>query len=234
MKLPPIGSGKPKDEYLSFVKGVNKMINRGGTVNFKDFSKKLSLLSDTFEKQNSKDYFTIVFQGFAERLVGMKQTSLAGIVYSFLIKHNQGKPEISEKIAQNALALAKKTNDPIHIMARTHDLRKIYQNMEYGSAKHLKMLRDERKALKTIVEHYEHSSKNFKTLTREVKPKEVYEEMLASVQVKIAKLIQKDSPKDAIQSFENARSIYLSLGNNSEVDFVAKEIENLTKLLQSK
>ena len=59
-------------------------------------------------------------------------------MYSLLLRINPKNSPIIEQIARNALLIAKRLHDPVHIMARANDLKEIYKITENGSKKHLK------------------------------------------------------------------------------------------------
>ena len=161
----------PVASFDIFSQKVTKSIKKKEKVDASTFSCELMGIGDVFEKQGKKPVMNKMAQRLAETLVNMGDSNLSGIIYSFLIKFNKDNAKIAEQIALNALAIANRQKDSIHIMARSYDLKEIYKQTEYGSEKHLKALYGEKRALKDIVTNYDNVIKKYRTVTREAKPK---------------------------------------------------------------
>ena len=93
-------------------------------------------------------------------------------------------------------------------MARTADIRKVYQEIAPNSPEHLKWLREEVRSIRKVINHYEHSTKNYKSVSRDVRPKEFYEEMLGAMPVML-----------------EAKEIFAKLNNEKALDFVNQLIK---------
>ena len=104
-----------------------------------------------------------------------------------MIRLNPKHTTVVEQVATNALAIAKRLNDPVHIMARANDLKEIYRISQPGSAKHLKSLQTEKRALNDICNNYQNVQKRYRTLSRKMRPVEAYELKLAAIRYEIAK-----------------------------------------------
>ena len=146
-------------------------------------------------------------KNFAQQLVNLKEDNLAGIIYSFLIKFNEGNNELVKELATNALAIAKRFHDPVHIMARSRNLADLFHKTEPGSQNHLKMLYEEKRAIRDVIKNYDSIDKRYKTVKTQLKPIQNYEQMLCIVLVSIAKILKKTNPTQAIEELTLAENI---------------------------
>lgn len=175
-----------------FSSGIEKSAKRNSKINDNNFKFKIQEFGDSFTNSDGLPEFNKTAQRFAENLVNLNNDKLAGIVYSTLIKLNRGKDaEFVEKIATKALAIAKRKNDSVHIAARANDLKEIYKISEYGSDRHLKILQEEKRALKNICNNYEGAKTRFETITRQMRSVDKYEEMLAAIRIEVAEVLIK-------------------------------------------
>ena len=172
----------PGKSFDIFSQKVMKSIKRQEKVDASAFSCELMSIGDVFEKQGKKPVMNKMAQRLAETLV-----------------------KIAEQIALNALAIANRQKDSIHIMARSYDLKEIYKQTEYGSEKHLKALYGEKRALKDIVTNYDNVIKKYRTVTREAKPKETYELMLCENIFEIIEILKKKEPKRALEELNQLK-----------------------------
>lgn len=194
-------TANPNKSFDTFSQQVLKNSRKGQAPMLKDFTKSLSSFSDSFN--TNKDAMNKKSKKFAEMLVGQNNDNLASIVYSFLIKLNQGNAALIEEFATNALKIAKRLKDSLHIMARANDLREIYKITSPKSDKFINVLFDEKRALKDIINNYEKLQKQNKNL----KPKENYQILLADVKLDIGKYhpdknIAKQELADAKNSYD--------------------------------
>ena len=113
--------------YDSYVQKVIKALKRDAVVDKSSFFAELKTLGDSFEHLDAKEQMNKKSKWFAETLVALKSNDLAGIIYSYLVKLNYSNVKIREDFATRALAIAKRTNDPVHIMARANDLKEVYK-----------------------------------------------------------------------------------------------------------
>ncbi|MDE6137836.1 MAG: hypothetical protein K2F57_00030 [Candidatus Gastranaerophilales bacterium] len=198
---------QPKKALLSLEENVTKILQNKGPVNPTIFSSELHSIGDAFVKRNELECLNKHSKRMAENLVKLGDLNLAGIVYSLLIRLNPKNTTIVEQAATNALAIAKRFNDPIHIMARANDLKEIYKISQPGSSKHLKALQTEKKALNEICNNYEGVKKRYRTLSRKMRPVEAYELKLAAIRFEIAEIIAKENKTAAIEELLAAKTI---------------------------
>ena len=217
----------PKASFDIFSQKIIRAVKKKEDIDLPAFSNELHILGDVFEKQSSKAAMNKASKNFAQQLVGLKQNNLAGIVYSFLIKFNEGNAELIKELATNALAIAKRFNDPVHIMARSRDLAQIYKETAPGSPEHLKILYKEKRALCDILKNYEGLGNRHKTQATGLKPKENYERMLCFVLVDIAKIVRNTDPKQAIEELKLAQDII----SQHEKGNISYQIERLLNKL---
>ena len=144
----------------------------------------------------------------AETLVAKNDNNMAGIIYSFLIKFNQGNTKLVEEFATSALAIAKRLNDPMHVMARCNDLKEIYKIFPPKDDKLLKVLYEEKRALNKIITDYDNVKTKYNTINRQMKPVSNYRILLADIKFEIGKQLTNKDEKLAIQEIAEARAIY--------------------------
>lgn len=200
-----------KNAFDIFEKKVTKIISNKGNVDSNSFSGELHCFEKKYTNNDEINKMNKNFEKFAEKLVNLGKDTLAGTIYSFLIKANSNNPKLVEHFAINGLAVAKRLNDPVHIMARCENLRRIYSVTEPQSEKLLKILYEEKRALNKISKNYQGAKNRFKTITTEMKPIENYQIMLASTKMQIAKIIKKSKPNEAINELIEAKEL---LSNN--------------------
>ena len=216
-----------KNAFDIFEKKVTKIISNKGDVDYNSFSGKLNYFLSKYTNTDEVNKMNKNLVKFAEKLINLGKDSLAEIIYSFLIKANSNNPELVERFAINGLAIAKRFNDPVHIMARCENLRRIYSVTEPGSEKLLKVLYEEKRALNYISKNYQGAQNRFKTLKSEMKPPENYQIMLGAIKIQIAKIIKNSKPNEAINELKEAKEL---LGKNKngellqEVDKLLSEI----------
>lgn len=217
----------PKAAFDIFTQKITKSIKKKENIDLSAFSHELHAIGDIFEKQNNKKQMNNISKNFAQQLVGMKENNLAGIIYSFLIKFNLENNNLVKELATNALAIAKRFHDPVHIMARTRNLADIYHKTEPGSPQHLKILYEEKRAIRDVIKNYDNLGSRYKTVKTELKPIENYEQMLCMVLVSIAKIVKKTNPKQAIEELtlaQNVMSKYEKGNISYQIDRMLKEL----------
>ena len=217
----------PKAAFEIFAQKIKGSNKKKDNIDVQAFSNELHTIGDIFEKQNNKEHMTKVSRNFAQQLVSLKENNLAGIIYSFLIKFNAGNDKLVKELATNALAIAKRFNDPVHIMSRSRNLADIYHKTEPGSQNHLKMLYEEKRAIRDVIKSYDKLGNRYKTIKTGLKPIENYEQMLSIVLVSIAKIIKSTNPKQAIEELTLAQSIM----SKYEKGNLSYQIERLLKEL---
>ena len=203
MKINKIG---PKDitrRFEDFASIIEKQARKNRDINVPEFKYNIQDFGDQFVDANALPKFNKTAQRLAETLIGLNNDRLAGIIYSTLIKLNRtSDAKFVEDIATKALAIARRKHDPVHIAARTNDLKEIYKISEYGSDRHLKVLKEEKRALSDICKNYKSAKNRFETITRQMRPAEKYEEMLAAIRLEIAEVLIKRGEELALAKEE--------------------------------
>ena len=217
-----------RQRFESFAQNVIKTTQQNKGPNPLVFSNQLREIGDIFVNEHQQETMNKCSKKLAETLVSKKVLALAGRIYSFLIKFNQGNRAAVEEFATNALIIAKRMHDPVHIMARANDLKEIYKYTQHSSDKHLSVLFDEKRALSSIVKDYEGAKKRYVSANTKMKPVERYEEQLAAIKIEIAEILIRRNEKGAAKiELKEALEIYERIGSgiNSE------KAENLLRKL---
>ena len=226
-KVTPISNNSNPQRMLeAFSTHVVKAVKRNQKLNPQDFSDRLKVIGDVFVKQDQVASMNKSSRTLAERLVSMDNLSFAGRVYSFLIKLNKGNDKAVEEFATNALAIAKRLHDPIHIMARANDLKEIYKNS--NPDKYLSILYDEKRALNVIIRDYNRVKQQFESSHTKMKPVENYEAKLGAIKLEIAEMnLSKGDKHSAKIELEEALQIYKKLGagsNSTRIEYLLAEL----------
>lgn len=210
--------------YEKFTSGIKKDISANRPINYKSFSCRLNDVSKAFEQQNNKADFNRIMSRFAEFLVSKDNKSLAGIVYSLLIKLNQNNPKILEELATKALKIAKQQHDPVHTMARANDLKRIYKITQPESDKHIKILYDIKRSLTDICTNYDKAKSRYKSVRAKLKPVEQYEIMLGSIKLEIGKALLNKDKKLAIEELQSAYEIFSRYKHSDKLEIIEKTL----------
>lgn len=125
----------PKQALLKLEEKVTQSLLKKETINIKAFSSELHDIGDAFVNRNEIECLNKHGKRLAETLVKLGDNNLAGIIYSLMIRLNPKHTTVVEQVATNALAIAKRLNDPVHIMARANDLKEIYRISQPGKCK---------------------------------------------------------------------------------------------------
>lgn len=230
MPLPKVSTEITRKNFEIFLSKTEKSLNRKQKTNIKEFYTDLNKFAPVFEKTPDTDILVKKANKFAERCVSKGNNNFAGVIYSFLLKVIK-QPKVIENIAVKQLAIARRTDDPIHIMARTTDIRKIYQEIAPNSPEHLKWLREEAKSIRRVIKHYEYAKNQYQTIARDVKPIEFYEENLGYVLIYTGEILKNQSPKEAVPILKEAKDIFQKQKNIKAINTVDKIIEQMeTKL----
>lgn len=220
---------QPKKAFLSLETNITKKLSQNECIDIKSFSNELHDIGELFVKRSELECLNKHGKRFAETLVSLGENNLAGIIYSLLIRLNPKHSTIVEQIATNALAIAKRFNDSIHIMARANDLKEIYKITQPGSTKHLQTLQTEKRALNEICTNYEGVRKRYKSLRREMKPVHSYEIKLAAIKFEIAEILHKTNRTAAIKELEESLEILSKHGKGRLSKEIVKLLEQLKK-----
>lgn len=215
--------------FSKLEKQVTNSAKQRKAIDPSEFSAKLHDIGETYVSSNNLTNFNRISSRLAENLVSIGEGSLAGAVYSLLIKLNQKNTEAIEKFATNALAIAKRFHDPVHIMARANDLKEIYKVTQPNSDKHLKTLQTEKRALKEICEKYTKVQGRFHTIKRAMKPVEGYELKLAAIRYEIAQILKDSNKQLAMEELEKADAIMQKHDKGGLYKKIQRLLEELKK-----
>lgn len=228
IKFNPIEvKSNPINSFEQCAKRVLNSVQQKRPVDKSSFSYGLYCIGDSFQAAGDTFGFNKKASWLAETLVGLKSNDLAGVVYSLLVKLNYGNPKLREKYATNALAIAVRTKDPVHIMARANDLKEIYKLTERGSDKHLKVMYQEKRALNEIVTNYDKIALEHNTITRELGSKDGYQAKLAAIKVEIGDLLKYKDPVLAKKELIEAREMYSVLGEGRNTEKIKQILEKI-------
>lgn len=216
----------PIQAYDSYAQNVIKAIKRNAVIDKPSFSAELKELGACLVNQNSIDLMNKKSSNFAETLVSHKANELAGIIYSFLIKLNYDNFGLREKFATNALAIAKRQKDSIHIMARANDLKELYKITARGSVKHIKILYDEKRALNDIITNYDRIKAERRT-AGDLVPIDGYKTKLAAIKVEIGELLLRTNPTLAKKELMEAKEMYATYGEGKNTQKIELMLEEL-------
>lgn len=205
-------TANPNKSFDTFSQQVLKGAKKGQKSNLKEFTHNLTSFTDSFEA--NKDVMNKKSKKFAEALVGLNKDNMASVVYSFLIKLNRGNLNMIEEFATNALKIAKRLKDPVHIMARANDLREVYKITPPKDNRFITILFEEKRALKDIVKNYD----NIKSSNKSLKSKDNYKTLLADVQYDIG--IRHQDKNIANQELSEAKALYEELGLTDKAELI--------------
>ena len=209
----------PQKSFQIMSDKILKGVKRNQSIPSGSFAYELKDLGDVFAECGQKSEMNKASKKLAETLVASKNSDLAGVIYSFLVKFNEDNPKVAEEFAVNGLAVAKRLKDDVHIVARCHDLRDIYKASDPKSDKLLKTMYEEKRALSNIVNDYSATEKRYNTISRKMAPKSKYEFLLGSTKIEIAKILLEKEPKTAAIELKEARVIFEKL---EDVKAIAK------------
>ena len=236
--LNPALQKKQYEQFESLVDSTINLVKKDKNINIFGLDNRLKKLHDIYCEAGQPEQMGKAYKRLAEVLVSLKNDNLASIIYSFLIKVNRGNEATIEQLATNGLKIAKRLNDPIHIMARAEDLRAIYQHKPSSQDKLLKVLYEQKRALSNITSNYESASKRYRTVSRQMQPIEAYEKRLSWIKQKIAEILLEQGGKhninQAILELEEARLICAK--NESLAQYIEKldELIVKAKLMEAK
>lgn len=219
----------PEKAFDLFEHEVTRIVSKKEDVEPISFFAELKCIINKFLQNNQTEKLNKNSIRLAERLVGLGSGRLAGIIYSLLIKANSDNPELVVRLATNGLAIAKRFHDPVHIMARCEDLRRIYNVTCPQSEKMLKVLYEEKRALNSINKNYKSAQNRFITISKEMKSLDNYQIMQGAVQIQIAKILKNSNPQAAIAELESAYKLLTSIGKGK----YTKEIEKLLQEIKT-
>lgn len=214
-------SNNPLGTYNKFQTKVITTIRRNQKINTDSFYSEFKAIAEELEQTNDSTLLTKISRNLIEFLVSKKQSDLAGIAYSVLIKANKDNPKQIEILATNALSIAIRGKDPVHTFARANDLNELYSKTEPGSDRHIKYLRIANRALLDVCNNYDTSVANrYKTVSRRLKPLENYEFMLCSLKLEIVEYTMAKEPHNAKYELEQVKMILEKNKNSNNVESI--------------
>ena len=225
----------PFGAYKTFNNDVKRIVCRKQPIDLLSFASNIKIIADSFESQNKIESMNKISRDLIEFLVNQKQGNLAGIAYSVLIKLNANNPQVVEDLAIKSLAIARRFNDPVHIMARAQELNRIYAKTEKGSEKHIKYLRIANAALKDICKNYSTSMKDrYHNVSREIKPLESYEILLCDVKSRLAQYIRASEPQNARYELDQAKQLLAKnkdSKNTESIKILSERIARIERMI---
>lgn len=213
------------DSFAKFVQANKRQISPS------IFADEFGKIKKYYIKNNQQDLFCRESDTFAETLLQDQQNDFAGIIMSYLCKINEFIPERLECYAQKGLEIAKKNDDPIHIMARLNDLRKVYYRRYDKLRNYISVIKSQEKVLEELIVEYDMISQRHHTVSRKIAPKKDYELMLAHVRTEIGKLTKKYQPVEAKEKLIAAQATFKERGYNKNVEYInllLSEIKNVS------
>ncbi len=214
---------QPKQALLALERETTERLQTNRSVDIKAFSRELHDIGEAFVYRSEVECLNKHGKRFAEMLVALGDSNLAGIVYSLIIRLNPKQVTIVDQVATKALAIAKRFHDPVHIMARANDLKEIYKISKPGGEDHLRRLQTEKRALNDICTNYEGVKKRYKSLRHEMKPVGSYELKLAAIRFEIAEILKNTNKNEAIKELLEAQKLLEKHGKGR----LSTEIEKL-------
>ncbi|MBQ8669375.1 hypothetical protein IJ472_06320 [bacterium] len=234
MKIKSLPAAKLSKSFENYASIIEKNTRKKHKIDDNEYIYGLKNFGDRFEAEGQLPQFNKIAKRLAETLVNLHNDKLAGVIYNILIKLNRETDlKLVEDVATKALAIARREYNPVFIAARTNDLKEIYKFTEYGSDRHLKLLREEKRALKEICENYDGITKKMQSISgKHMRPIEKYQEMLAAIRLEIAEVLIKrgEDTKNATEELLLSQTYYSKFpeGHN------AKKIAAILKKLSSK
>ena len=196
-----------------------------------DLAHDLFSIGEQCKTNQLKDFMNTTLINIAKQMQSFEQNNFAGIIYSFLIKANQDNTSLLKTLELNALDVAIKQSDSVHIAARAGELANTFKNED--NEKHLKYLNINKDALKDICENYNEMDKRYKTISRPLKPIETYVLTLIKNEIAIAESDPKECNKKLLAIYKmisNTDELY-GIQNTKELDelrgYISAKITNL-------
>lgn len=217
MKVDPAKINKADERFQKFT----EIVTARQDLLPDEFIKCARPFEDSYKKLKLPELACERFFDLAQKFTEMGKLDLAGIICSRLVKFTNIPFETKEKYILLALDIAEKQNDKIHSAARLEDLHKGYEEND-DIAKLLKCLTKEENVLKDIVNDFDTAQKNFRTILYKNEEIENFENILATVQVDIAKFIIRKKPKKAAQKLQDAMKFFDRIGDRDRYEFAEK------------
>ena len=218
----------PKAAFDCYRQHVYKMADRKTDVSPADLYVGLKNINNELKSQNKIGLMNTMAKSLIQSLVSLKQDNLASIMYSYMIKLNKDNPKLVKEYAINALAVAKRSDDPIHIMARANDVANVCFKTKPGSEEHIKYLKIQHDALADICTNY-HTTlpQRFNTISKELLPLDNYEVKLCFVKLNLAEYTYYRNPKEAQTMFNDAIQLFIKNKDYPDREHFAKVASKL-------
>ncbi len=198
----------------------NLVLNTQNQMSTQNFSEEFGKIQRQYLIEKQKDLFCSEADRFADKLIEYENNDFAGIIMSALCKLTQFFPEKQEPFAIKGYEIAKANGDPIHMMARLNDLRKIYYRRPEKLYQYIQVLYKQEKCLKELTRNYDNAVNSYQSVTRQAAKQRDYEQMLAHVQTEIGKITKRKHPHDAKSKLLSAREIFEQRGNTKNVEYI--------------
>ena len=193
-------------------------------INPEKLSRDLYVANSKCNSNQLRKMLNHTFVQLAEKMERAKQDSLAGIIYSFLIKVNSDNTTFLKFIGPKALEIAKKQKDSVHIASRAGDLANAYKDKDENL--YLQYLRIKKDALTDVCTNYGQFTKRFKTISRPLNTKKAYVLTLIRTEIDMAKQKENTNPEEARKELV---SIYKKINNQNGIYFV-DDMQELGKI----
>ena len=188
------------------------------TPNF--FATELRSIKNDYMLANERQLFCQRADRLAEQLESVQNRNFAGIVYSLLAKITEPFPKELEYYAYKGYKAAQRNNDPIHMLARLNDIRRLIYCQPARLHDYVNILFEQERCLKTITSSYDKVVGQFHTISRPQAPRKDYETMLAYIQTELSKLIWKKEPDLALKKLKSAQDIFRRTGEKGNREYI--------------
>lgn len=219
--------------YRSFSNELTNIVNKKHSLNINKYYGRFYELARAFNKEDGIREFTKLSRSLMEFLVSKDCDNMAGIICSILIRFNKetNNSKNVEDLALRGIAIARRSNDVVHIAARANDMNVVLRQKEPGSDRHIKYLKVQNQALEDLCRDYNKDVvKKCSTNSKELAPLENYEGSLCYVKLDIATYDLLKEPGYAKSELEKAKKIYARIRNFYPPDIaevIDKRIESL-------
>lgn len=200
-------------------------------INPEKLSRDLYVANSKCNSNQLRKMLNHTFVQLAEKMEEAKQDSIAGIIYSFLIKTNADNTTFLKFIGPKAIEIAKKQKDSVHIASRADDLANVYKGKDENL--YLQYLNIKKDALTEVCTNYEQLGKGFKTISRPLNTKTAYVLTLIKTEIDIAMQKENSAPNETRKELV---SIYKKINNPNGIYFVdnLQELNKINLFLKTK
>ncbi len=210
----------------SFAEFSQATLNRRATTNY--LLSHLKSYEKDYRRAGALELFLKQVYQLADNCFKKGLNDFAGMMYSSMIKNEAIPDNIREIIINRAIEVTRAQKDPIHELARVVDLKHLYlRNPETTAKKKLKNNIAEETLLKKIINNFDDSTDNFKTVKKNSNQLDLYRFRLALVEVDIAKATIRTEKKSALKKLVHAKKIFNELGKTTEAKFAQQLINQI-------